>query len=124
MKMPDGNSTALRDYEARVDAREKSYELHEPRAIEILKERLLGDRPARKGESDLFTLAEHMINDSTHWLVDEEFVANLIIEHYGKDSVIGKVVTQYADKSIDEIVANAQDELEDLVSSMEEDDRG
>lgn len=124
MKMPDSNSAALRDYECRQDERERSYERLLPRATEILKQRLLGDRPSNRGESNLFSLAEHILNSSTHWLIDEEFVANLIIEHYGKGGMLGSPVTIYADKAIEEIINSerGQQELEDIVTELEEDD--
>lgn len=125
--MLDGNSAALSDHGIKQDARERSYESLLPEATEILKERLLGERDTKGHQLGIFALAEHMINSTTHWLMDEEFIANLIREHYmrGDNDMLRSPVTIYTDAAIEEIINSecGQRDIEDIVSELEEDER-
>lgn len=125
--MLDGNTAALSSHESSQDSRQKSYDSLLPEAIEILKERLLGERDTKGRQLGLFALAEHLLNNSSHlhWLLNEEFIANLITEHYNKgdNTMLRSPVTIYTDGAIEEIINSerGQQELEDIVTELEED---
>jgi len=124
MKMLDGNSAALSQHEALQDARQKTGDRLLPKAEALLREWVRDGEKAPNQFRKLspFILADMITDDPYQYGLDNELVANLIVDHYmAKDSVCDDV-KRLGDNAYDAWLRTpeASNALDDIVEYLEE----
>lgn len=127
MKMLDGNTAALSAHESEQDARQKSYDRLLPKAELLLRAWVRDGEmiPKQFNKLSPFILADMITDDPYQYGLDNELVANLIVDHYQARDSVRDDVKRLGDNAYDAWLRTpeASNALDDIVDYLEECER-
>lgn len=125
----DSNTAALSQYVAEQDKRQRSYDALEPKAKALLREWVRDGETIGKPKSfdklSPFLLADRITDDPYQYGLDNEFVANMIVDNYDSRDSRREDAKRLGDNAYDMWLTTpeASSALEDVVTYLEECER-